>query len=277
MRGLIERAGNWVFANGLSGDFEEVKRALQRAGSSLSLVARLDQYYAGFDHVPAYQAARKAAFAPHEVAPSTSVVLSKGPNVELHVIAATAASGYRAERLSGGLNRPDTSGYSPCLRMGDLVFMAGQLARDGDGKIAVRGVAHETDYILRNRVVPALEAAGCAADLVLKAQAYVTGDVGDFRRAWSAFFGADLPPTTVVPVPHPAFLSREATVEINIIAAHAWARSRIRRVGKTRRFDGLVFTDGTERREEADAALAGARAVRVLDFGRVVDVWGYAG
>jgi len=277
VRGLIERAGNWVFANGLSGDFEEVKRALERAGSSLSLVARLDQYYADFDHVSPYQAARKAAFAPQEVAPSTSVVLSRGQKVEVHVMAATTASGYRAERMSGGLNRPETSGYSPCLRMGDMVFMAGQLARDAGGKIAARGVAEETDYILRNRVVPALEAAGSAADLVLKAQAYVTGDIADFRRAWSGFFGVDLPPTALVPVPHPAFLSREATVEINIIAAHAWARSRIRRTGKTRRFDGLVFTDSAERREHVDAALAGARKVRILDFGGVVDVWGYAG
>lgn len=261
MPASIERAGNWVFLNGLSGDFDEVKAELQKAGSDLSRVARLDQYYAGFDHVPPYQAARKAAFAPHEVAPSTSVVLSRGKPVELYVMAATAASGYSAERLSGGLNRPETSGYSPCLRMGDMVFVAGQLARDGAGKIAVHGVAEESAYIVRNRIAPALEAAGSGLDLVLKVQAYASDPV-EFARCWSVEA-----PTAVVPVALPAFLSREATVEINVIAAHASARSRIRKGDGMRSLDGLVFMD---------RALPGIRTVRVLDFGSVVDLWGYA-
>ncbi|MGQ0651369.1 MAG: RidA family protein [Betaproteobacteria bacterium] len=269
MRALIERAGKWVFLSGLSGDFDELKAELEKAGSALELVARLDQYYADFDQVAPYQAARKKAFAPHEVAPSTSVVV-KGlkRSIDLHVLAATAASGYRAERLSGGLNRPDTSGYSPCLRMGDMVFVAGQLARDTFGRIAAHGVAEETAYILRNRVVPALEASGSGLDLVLKAQAYISGHVSDFQNEWESAFGSDVPPTAVIPVQHPAFLSREATVEINVIAAHASARQRLRKEGPMRSLDGLVFSDG--------ALPDGARTVRRLEFGSVVDVWGYA-
>lgn len=270
MPASIERAGNWLFLNGLAGDFDEVKAQLKQAGSDLSLVARLDQYYADFDPVAPYQAARKAAFAPHEVAPSTSVVIKNlKRRMELHVLAATAASGYRAERLSGGLNRPDTSGYSPCLRMGDLVFMAGQLARDSAGKLAAHGVAEETAHIVRHRIAPALEASGSGLDLVLKAQAYVS-DPAAFNRCWDGLFGGEPPPTAVMHVALPAFLSREATVEINVVAAHASARRRIRKAGAARSLDGLVFVGGGE------ALPAGARAVRLLDFGSVVDTWGYA-
>ena len=268
MPASTERAGNWVFIDGLSGDIEALKAALHEADSSLALVARLDQYYAGFDRVAPYQAARKKAFAPHEVAPSTSVVFPGfTDSIHVNVMAATKASGYRAERLSGGLNRPDTSGYSPCLRMGDMVFMAGQLARDAAGNIAAHGVAEETAYIVRNRIAPALEASGSGVDLVLKAQAYVSGRASNFHDAWKRAFG-DVPPTAVIPVQHPAFLSREATVEINIIAAHASARHKVRRQGTSRILDGLVFADGP--------LPAGARTVRRLEFGSVVDVWGYA-
>jgi enamine deaminase RidA (YjgF/YER057c/UK114 family) len=266
----IERAGNWLFLNGLTGDFDDVKAELKKAGSELSLVARLDQYYADFDQVAPYQAARKAAFAPHEVAPSTSVVMKNlKRKMELHVLAATAASGYRAERLSGGLNRPETSGYSPCLRMGDMVFMAGQLARDSAGKIAAHGVAEETAYIVRHRIAPALEASGSGLDLLLKAQAYAS-DPAEFSRCWPQFFTGEPPPTAVVPVVLPAFLSSEATVEINVIAAHASARSKIRKGAGMRGLDGLVFIHG------AAALPVGSRAVRILDFGSVVDAWGYA-
>lgn len=250
------RAGNWVFGTGLRGAaspelFRRMEAGLAAAGSSMSRVARLDQYYPDLSCVAPYQAARKQAFARRQVAPSTSVLVSKlqdaASQVDVQVIAATSASGYVPAEVQTGLNRPDSSGYAPCLRVGDLIFVAGQLARDASGQLAAHGVRAETEYLLTRRLVPALQAAESGLDLVLKAQVYVSqpADMPAFREIWRHAFGDRLPPTTVVPVRHPAFLTREATVEVNAIAVHRSARSRVREIERqARMLDGLLFVRG---------------------------------
>lgn len=252
------RAGPWIFGTGLRGDdpqllFQRIKKELNEAGSSMSLVARLDQYYPDARCVAPYQAARKQAFAGRQVAPSTSVLVGglRDPKavVDVQVIAAASDSGYVLQEVGTGLNRPETSGYAPCLRAGDLVFVAGQLARDAAGRLAARGTAAETEYIFRQRLMPALEAAGSRPELVLKAQAYLSRphEVSEFNKTWKDIFAGGVPPTTVVPVRHPAFLTAEATVEINVIAAHRSAAARMRRTEagvEARVLDGLAFAGG---------------------------------
>ena len=117
----------------------------------------------------------------------------------------------------------------------------------------------ETEYIVQRRLVPALEAES-ALDLVLKAQVYVSQpqDVPAFWEVWKQAFGNRMPPTTVVPVRHPAFLTREATVEVNVIAAHRSARSRVREIeGQARMLDGLLFVRGLS----GETALAQAEEI----------------
>lgn len=249
------RAGNWVFGTGLRGAaspelFRRMEEGLAAAGSSMSRVARLDQYYPDVSCVAPYQAARKQAFERRQVAPSTSVLVSKlqqaTSQVDVQVIAATLASGYVPAEVQTGLNRPESSGYAPCLRVGDLIFVAGQLARDASGALAAHGVTAETEYVVRRRLIPALQAES-ALDLVLKAQVYVSQpqEVPAFWEVWKQAFGNRMPPTTVVPVRHPAFLTRAATVEVNAIAAHRSARSRVREIeGQARMLDGLLFVRG---------------------------------
>jgi len=317
------RAGNWIFGNGLRDRnpetlFHHINTELNRLGSAMSLVARLDQYYPHTRCVAPYQAARKRAFERRQVAPSTSVIVSalQDPQAEfdVQVMAATSESGLEPEEIGAGLNRPETSGYTPCLRVGDLVFVAGQLARDGSGALAARGAAAETDYIFRRRLLPALEAADSGPDLVLKAQVYLSGSPSQFYPVWENFFEGQAPPTTVVALRHPAFLTPEATVEVNLIAARRSARSRVRRIERgeahASMLDGLLFVgglDGASLDEAVQKAkplfaeagtelsnvvralvfhaghrgLAGARlpfrftAVEV-QAGLTVDLWGYA-
>jgi enamine deaminase RidA (YjgF/YER057c/UK114 family) len=249
------RAGPWIFGTGLRGDdpqllFQRIEKELNESGSSMSLVARLDQYYPDARCVAPYQAARKQAFAGRQVAPSTSVIVGGLRDakavVDVQVVAAAADSGYVLQEVGTGLNRPEASGYAPCLRAGDLVFVAGQLARDAAGRLAARGTAAETEYIFRQRLIPALEGAGSRPELVLKAQAYLSRphEVSEFNETWENIFAGGVPPTTVVPVRHPAFLTPEATVEINVIAAHRSAADRVRAVDcevPARVLDGLLF------------------------------------
>lgn len=283
----------------------------------MSLVARLDQYYPDVRCVAPYQAARKQAFERRQVAPSTSVIVSnlRDPQaqVDVQVIAATSASGYVLQEIETGLNRPDTSAYAPCLRAGDLIFVAGQLARDTSGKLAVQGTGAETGYLVRRRLIPALQAAQSALDLVLKAQVYLSrpDELPLFRKIWNEAFGARVPPTTVVPVRHPAFLSSDATIEINLIAAHRSAADRVRRIEcgvEARVLDGLLFVGGFTASsmgqvlEQAEKVFKAAgtdlsKVVRALFFqsdlrelrdpgfpfsafevdgGLVADIWGYA-
>ena len=304
------RAGRWVFATGLRGPaspelFRRMAAGLEAAGSSMSRVARVDQYYPDFSCVAPYQAARKQAFQGRQVAPSTSVVVSglgdASSQVDLQILAASVDSGYQPAEIESGLNRPDTSAYAPCLRVDDLIFVAGQLARDASGTLAARGVRAETQYIVQRRLLPALQAAGSGLDLILKAQAYVSRphEIAAFRDAWRE---AGAPPTTVVPVRHPAFLTREATVEINVVAAHRSARPRVREIaGKARLLDGLLFAGGVRDLAEAREIFAAAggdlsNVVRGLFFhakgaapadpgfshsaievesGPAIDLWGY--
>ena len=235
----------------------------------MSLVARLDQYYPDPRCVAPYQAARKQAFRQRQVAPSTSVIVSKlrdpHAQVDVQLIAASSASGHVPEEIGSGLNRPETSGYAPCLRVGDLVFVAGQLARDAAGKLAVRGTAQETGYIVRRRLLPALEAAESSLDLVLKAQVYLSApkDLPAFWDLWREAFANRMPPTTVVPLRHPAFLTPEATIEINLIAAHRSAAARVRRMEcevEARVLDGLLFVGG----------IAGPTPAKILEMARAV-------
>ncbi|HTK02913.1 MAG TPA: Rid family hydrolase [Bordetella sp.] len=297
------RAGNWVFGTGLravlpngladsavlradrplglppqaqreaQAIFDTMRRHLEEAGSGMDRVARLDQYYPDSRHVDPYHVARKQALA-GQVAPSTSVVVDRLLNLDtsmdVQVMAATAASGYTAEKAgTGKLSVPQTSGYAPCLRMGDMIFVAGQLARDGSGNIAPEAqvpdgqmwngtrIKLETDYLVQKRLVPALEAAGSRLDLVLKAQVYLSHgeDLPAFWQSWSRAFNGSVPPTTVVPVRHPAFGTRDATIEVNLVAAHESAAGRVRDIDcdvsliapdmlPARVFDGVLFVAG---------------------------------
>jgi len=244
--------------------FGELGRALADAGSALSNVVRVDQYYPDRDAVAPYQLARKQAFC-GTVPPSTSVLVSglfeSGARMDVQVIATTLESALVARPVPvAGLVAPAASAYSPCTRVGDFVFVAGQLARDGTGEIAPEargGIALETRYLVEKRLRPALQAADSDLDLILKAQVYLSHatDLPAFWQVWSECCSGKIPPTLVVPLRHPAFLTEEATIEINVIAAAASARKGVKDIEcdielgargmvPARSFDGLLFIAG---------------------------------
>lgn len=298
----VVRAGHWVFGTGLRATgadgrmdpavlkagrpldmpptaqreaeaiFGRIGSLLEQAGSAMALVTRVDQYYPDPRSVDPYHVARKRAMA-GKVAPSTSIIvgglLNRDAAMDVQVMAATHDSGRSVERMQASLSAPQSSGYAPCARAGDLVFVAGQLARDDTGNIAPEAkppagqlwngtrIRLETGYLFHERLLPALDAAGSSPELVVKAQVYLSDPeaLPAFLQTWAEVFGERIPPTTIVPVEHPGFGTLEATIEVNLIAVHASARSRLKDIRcevelpmpgmvPACTFDGLLFVAG---------------------------------
>jgi 2-iminobutanoate/2-iminopropanoate deaminase len=111
--------------------------------------------------------------------------------------------------------------YSQAVRVGDLVFVSGQLPIDpATGEFAGPGVRDEAARSLRNGAA-VLEAAGSGIDLVVKTTVLLT-DIADFAVVNEAyaevFHGGVLPARAAYQV---AALPKGARVEIEFVAAVA--------------------------------------------------------
>jgi 2-iminobutanoate/2-iminopropanoate deaminase len=109
--------------------------------------------------------------------------------------------------------------YSQAVRVGDLVFVSGQLPVDpSTGRLAGPGVADEAAQSLRNAAA-ILEAAGTTMDRVVKTTVLLA-DIGDFDAVndiYAQFFtGTVLPARATYAV---ADLPKGARVEIEMVAA----------------------------------------------------------
>ena len=107
--------------------------------------------------------------------------------------------------------------YSQAIRVGDLVFTAGQLAIDpATGKLVEGGIEKQTRQVLRN-IAAVLEAAGSSLGKVVKTTVFLK-DMGDFKAmngVYAEFFAKEPPARSTVEV---ANLPLGALVEIDAIA-----------------------------------------------------------
>jgi enamine deaminase RidA (YjgF/YER057c/UK114 family) len=219
--------------------FDHLETVLAAADTHLQQVVRVDQYYTSPSAVSPYQRARRQRFGNHAPA-STSMVMKElllpGASMEVEVIAIVPSEDFQVRQpapvpLSAGTI------VSPVAIAGDFVFISGQLAtadpgiqlRDGLPLEACippgafwggQPIRAETDYVMKKRVRPALEAAGSSLSRVLKAQIYLTqpSDLPVFNEVWHEWFGDDLPATTIVVSPEHSIGIAAARIEINIIA-----------------------------------------------------------
>ena len=105
---------------------------------------------------------------------------------------------------------------APAVKVGNTVYVSGQLARDANDVIA-GDMATQTRRCLENvRII--LEAAGARMEHVVKLNAYIT-DMRLAPQAWAVreeYFSANPPASTGVQV---AALTRsEALIEIEVVA-----------------------------------------------------------
>ena len=106
--------------------------------------------------------------------------------------------------------------YSQAVRIGDLLFTAGQISLRPDGTMVEGGVREQTRQVLSNlRAV--LEAGGSGLDRVVKCTCFLA-DMDHFsamNEVYAEFFPQDPPARSAVQV---ARLPRDVLIEIEAIA-----------------------------------------------------------
>jgi 2-iminobutanoate/2-iminopropanoate deaminase len=110
--------------------------------------------------------------------------------------------------------------YSQAIRVGNLVFTAGQIALDPVTQLVVApGITEQTTRVLEN-LKAILEAAGSSLAQVVKAAVFLK-DFNDFA-AMNAVYGAYLAPEGVAPPARSTVevsrLPKDVLVEIELIA-----------------------------------------------------------
>lgn len=254
------RAGDWVFVSGLlprdlgdprrprSGEpiwltqAKSVWRAagevLAEGGSDISRIVRCDQFFSDWKAVPFFHQARRSACGSY-IAPSTSILqpetLMPGADMMTDMIA-VASDGPRVEPLfPKGLDLPSTSSFVPVVRAGGMVFVAGFLAASGPGDldgVAAKAkvpeghlwkgnrITLEAEYVVREKLVPALEGAQLTLKDVVKANVFLRDidDVPAFNQVWSTAFEGKPPATSITPTSKPGFAIEDSRIEINLVA-----------------------------------------------------------
>ena len=216
--------------------FANLGRVLEAGGSRFANIVRVDQYYNDYRAVPPYHDARRAALGDH-IPPSTSILMPRfllgGQDIEMQMIA--VEDGVKVTHI-----RPKShaihhsSGYSLALAAGDFIFVAGRLA---DALVVTDGLAPEvrlprghlwkgvpikleTEYTIKQKIEPALKAAGSSLADVVKCQVYLRdpADFAAFNEVWRAHFTKNPPATSVIPMATPGLAIEEGRIEINAIA-----------------------------------------------------------
>ena len=124
------------------------------------------------------------------------------------------------ERIHTG-RAPEAIGpYSQGMRLGTLLFTAGQIALDPDSMTVIEGdVAAQTERVMRN-LQAILEEAGLGLERVLKTTVYLA-DMNDFaamNEVYGRYFGDHRPARSTVEVSR---LPKDVLVEIDAVAAGA--------------------------------------------------------
>jgi len=219
--------------------FQRAEEVLKAGGTDLAHTVRADQYFPDWRAVPFLHLARKERCGEY-IAPSTSVLESRllvpRAGMAMEMIAVRPGGGLELKpHYPEGLDVPATSAFAPVVTAGDYVFIAGFLAawKPGDlGGIAPEAkvpeghlwkgnrIQLEADYIIRKKLVPALDGAGASLASVVKAQVYLADihDVPAFNQVWARHFKGSVPATTFVPTINPGFAITDARCEINLVA-----------------------------------------------------------
>lgn len=132
--------------------------------------------------------------------------------------AATAATQAKVEYLNSGKVLPSTLPFSEAVRVGELLFLSGQLGiMPGSMKLAEGGIKEEARQAMQN-IKTSLEAHGYAMNNLVKCTVMLA-DMGDwpaFNEVYKTFFPDHFPARSAFGA---SALALSARVEIECIAA----------------------------------------------------------
>jgi enamine deaminase RidA (YjgF/YER057c/UK114 family) len=216
------------------GDFilRRMRRILRDFGSDLGNSVRLDQYYPTPDAVDPYHLARHAEFGDY-IPPSTSVVMEGCFAADTHISASLIATipGREIRKIHPpGVGSAPSSGFVPAVVCDEFVFVAGQMAHNAGLGLDPRAqvpehlawggseIRKQTEFVIAEKLQPALAAAGSSLPQALKAQVYLArvDDFPDFLEVWNGYFAGIACALTVVPTK--SFATKGGIVEINLLA-----------------------------------------------------------
>ena len=256
------RAGDWIFATGVLAQdfqngiadavlqphrpltgapryereaallFDHLTAVLEAGGAGLDRLVRLDPYYTENSAVASYQRIRNRRLGGRMPA-STSVLVPE-------LLLPEAAIEFHAIAHAG----TPVAGPGHWVTVGDFVFLTGQFAAAQGDEPARDGIAsaatvppgsfwtgdplrREAEFVIRQRIEPALARAESSLRQVVKAQVYLTDAqyIPTFIQVWTDAFGDELPATSIVTVPPGAIGLPAARLEINIVALRDDART----------------------------------------------------
>jgi enamine deaminase RidA (YjgF/YER057c/UK114 family) len=216
------------------GDYilQRMRRILIELGSDLGNGVRLDQYYPTPGAVDPYHLARQAEFGDY-IPPSTSVVMESCFAAETSISASLIAlmPGYEIRKIfPPGVDSSPSSGFVPAVVCDDFVFIAGQMAHNAGRGLDPRAhvpdhsawagseIRKQTEFLIQEKLQPALAAAGSSLEQSLKAQIYLARieDFPDFLDVWNRYFRDIACAVTVVPTK--SFATVGGIIEINLVA-----------------------------------------------------------
>lgn len=111
---------------------------------------------------------------------------------------------------------PQPGPFSPAVRAGDLLFLAGKLGTDASGKLVPGGIKEETRQVMEN-IRSELERNGSNMNRVVKCTAFLAdmAEWGAMNEVYTTFFTGPKPARSAMGVNG---LARNARVEIECIA-----------------------------------------------------------
>ena len=187
---------------------------LRAGGTDLQQGARIDQFPTTRAMLDPYHVARREMIDPPRPG-STSVqianLLCPAATSQIELLAIVPEDGFRKEGISADIPQP-LAGYSPALRVGDWVFLSGQVPTDWRNGIAPEAVVdprfwegnsidREARFTLKNLKLT-LEAAGSSLANVVKATVHLA-DINDIPDWTGSGASSSHQPARPHHLPHP--------------------------------------------------------------------------
>src|SRR5574341_2191567 len=207
---------------------ENLARTFKAAGTSLDHVVKAQVFHTDLRNFNGFDEVWKEFFPvpPPRTTVGTTGLLVKDTLVEIDLIAALPSAKPQAIPVPD-IPKP-LAHYTPAVRVGDLVFAAGQIASDYktgvprearvDPAFPYYGsdIERQTRYVLEN-LKRTFKAAGTSMDHVVKAQVFHTDlmNFNGFDEVWREFFPTPPPRSTVGTT---GLLVPGCLVEIDLIA-----------------------------------------------------------